>query len=90
MVENCQGGSGYSAETPGTLGFKGLMVITYSWISELLLGCNSHVFSVSIFSGKPKGNCLPVTELAELRPTDAGHRLIIASDVCSPSSKVFS
>jgi len=23
MVENCWGGSGYSAETPGTLGFKG-------------------------------------------------------------------
>ena len=24
MVENCWGGSGYSAETPGRLGFKGL------------------------------------------------------------------
>jgi len=25
MVENCWGGSGYSAETPGRLGFKGLI-----------------------------------------------------------------
>jgi len=24
MVKNCRGGSGYSAETPGRLGFKGL------------------------------------------------------------------
>jgi len=24
MVENCRGGLGYSAETPGTLCFKGL------------------------------------------------------------------
>ena len=24
MVENCWGGSGYSAETPGRIGFKGL------------------------------------------------------------------
>jgi len=26
MVENCRGGSSYSAETQGSLGFKGLMV----------------------------------------------------------------
>jgi len=26
MVENCQGGSGNSAETPGRLGFKGLRI----------------------------------------------------------------
>jgi len=26
MDENCRGGSGYSAETPGTLGFKGLIL----------------------------------------------------------------
>jgi len=31
MVENCPGGSGYSAETPGTLGFKGLKTTELSW-----------------------------------------------------------
>jgi len=28
MVENCWEGSGYSAETPGRLGFKGLILQT--------------------------------------------------------------
>ena len=30
MVENCWGGSGYSAETPGRLGFKGLRLVLVS------------------------------------------------------------
>jgi len=34
MVENCWGSSGYSAETPGMLGFKGLM-IQYNTIEHL-------------------------------------------------------
>src|SRR6218665_2591659 len=35
MVENCWGGSGYSAETPGRLGFKGLKMV------KILLGQQS-------------------------------------------------
>jgi len=34
MVENCWGGSGYSAETPGRLGFKGLTTFSQIAVSN--------------------------------------------------------
>jgi len=50
MVENCGGGSGYSAETQGRLGFKGLICMA---LKKKIIGqINSLEIYVSVQNGK--------------------------------------
>jgi len=53
MVENCQGGSGYSAETQGRFGFKGLMTSNVVNVTgeQMLLKCKQILLNLYFIEG---------------------------------------